>query len=216
MAFKTFTAGAVLTAADVNDYLMKQTVIVCTSGTRPGAPNEGMTIFETDTNRLQIYTGSAWSPVASTGDATPRCSVSRSTSQSIAENTPNTLISWTVEDYDVGGMFSATSTTAATIPSGWGGLYLITAAVQWAGNSSGYRSLQINTNGTERVRQTILPLSVGGPADTRMHLAYIGNIAAGQTVTVGVFQNIGGGTALNLTAAAHMPSCQVHYLSPTP
>ena len=194
---------------------MKQSVIVCTSGTRPAGPNEGMTIYETDTDRVQIYNGAAWSPAASVGTATPRCGVSRATDQSIAENSPNVLVSWTNEDYDVGAMFSATSTTAATIPSGWGGLYLITTAVQFASSTAGYRSLQINTNGTERVRTTSHPAQTGSAA-TRMHIAYIANMTAGWTVTVGVFQNIGGGTALALSAAASMPSCQVHYLSPTP
>ena len=64
MAFKTFTAGSVLTAADVNDYLMEQVVITCTSGTRPGSPNEGMTIYETDTDYIRVYNGSAWRVVA--------------------------------------------------------------------------------------------------------------------------------------------------------
>lgn len=58
--FKTFVAGAVLTAADVNGYLMKQTNIVCTSGTRPSSPEEGETIYETDTDRFLTYSGSAW------------------------------------------------------------------------------------------------------------------------------------------------------------
>lgn len=60
MAFATFVAGAVLTAAQVNDYLMKQTVIVCTSATRPTGV-EGMVIYETDTDRIYIWTGAAWS-----------------------------------------------------------------------------------------------------------------------------------------------------------
>jgi hypothetical protein len=58
--FKTFTANDVLTAADVNDYLMEQAVISCTSGTRPSSPVEGMTIRETDTDRLLSYDGSGW------------------------------------------------------------------------------------------------------------------------------------------------------------
>lgn len=58
MAFKVFTS-AVLTAADVNDYLQEQAVIVCTSGTRPTA-QEGMTIYETDTDRVQVYDGTGW------------------------------------------------------------------------------------------------------------------------------------------------------------
>lgn len=62
MAFKTFVSGDVLTAAEMNDYLMEQAVIACTSGTRPSSPNEGMTIYETDTDDLNIYNGSGWYP----------------------------------------------------------------------------------------------------------------------------------------------------------
>jgi hypothetical protein len=59
MAFKTFTPG-VLTASDVNTFLMRQAVIVCTSSTRPTSPNEGMTIYETDTDVYRTWTGTAW------------------------------------------------------------------------------------------------------------------------------------------------------------
>ncbi len=61
MGFKTFTA-AVLTAADVNNYLMKQAVISCTAATRPTAV-EGMVIYETDTDKLQVYDGATWQQV---------------------------------------------------------------------------------------------------------------------------------------------------------
>lgn len=60
MPIKTFTAGEVLTASDVNTYLMNQAVITCTSATRPGSPSEGMTIYETDTDQYKTYSGSAW------------------------------------------------------------------------------------------------------------------------------------------------------------
>lgn len=40
--------------------LMNQAVIVCTSGTRPASPVEGMTIYETDTNGHLVYDGSTW------------------------------------------------------------------------------------------------------------------------------------------------------------
>lgn len=64
MAFKTFVAETTLPAADLNTYLMKQSVIVCTSGTRPASPIEGMTIYETDTDKLLIYTTATtlWNP----------------------------------------------------------------------------------------------------------------------------------------------------------
>lgn len=64
MAFMTFTAGQALTASQVNTYLAKQAVVVCTSTTRPASPPEGMVIYETDTDRLLVYTSSAtgWVP----------------------------------------------------------------------------------------------------------------------------------------------------------
>jgi hypothetical protein len=69
MAFKTFTAG-VLTSSDVNTFLMKQAVITCTAATRPASPNEGMLIYETDTNVFSSYNGSAWVDVPSLPAAT--------------------------------------------------------------------------------------------------------------------------------------------------
>lgn len=59
MPFKTFTPS-VLTSADMNTYLMKQAVITCTSGTRPGSPTEGMTVYETDTDCYATYNGTTW------------------------------------------------------------------------------------------------------------------------------------------------------------
>jgi hypothetical protein len=56
VAFKTFVDGVALPASDLNTYLMKQAVIVCTSATRPASPLEGQQIYETDTDRMLTYT----------------------------------------------------------------------------------------------------------------------------------------------------------------
>ena len=66
---KTFTAGDVLTASDVNGYLMDQSVMVF-GGTaaRSSAiptPTEGMVTYLADTNALQVYDGAAYVGVAS-------------------------------------------------------------------------------------------------------------------------------------------------------
>lgn len=66
MAFKTFAPG-VLTSSDVNTFLMRQAVITCTSSTRPSSPSEGMTIYETDTDTLLTYSGTAWENTATVG-----------------------------------------------------------------------------------------------------------------------------------------------------
>ena len=62
MPFKTFANGNILTDGDLNDYLMEQAVISCTSGTRPASPNAGMMLYETDTDRYVRRNGanSAW------------------------------------------------------------------------------------------------------------------------------------------------------------
>jgi hypothetical protein len=58
MAWKTWTAGDVLTAADIN----KQSPTLCTSSTRPTGGNlyEGVIITETDTERVLYYDGTGW------------------------------------------------------------------------------------------------------------------------------------------------------------
>jgi hypothetical protein len=58
MAWKTWTAGDVLTAADIN----AQSPTLCTSATRPTGGNlyEGVLITETDTNRILYYDGTGW------------------------------------------------------------------------------------------------------------------------------------------------------------
>jgi hypothetical protein len=60
MAYHTFVSGEVLTAANVMNDLMNQSVIVCTSGTRPASPVIGMTVFETDTLAYSTWNGTGW------------------------------------------------------------------------------------------------------------------------------------------------------------
>ncbi len=73
LGYKVFTAGEVLTAANVNGYLMEQSVMVF-AGTAArssaiGTPSAGMVSYLTDTKTLQVY-GTAWADVSSPGDIT--------------------------------------------------------------------------------------------------------------------------------------------------
>lgn len=65
---RTFIAGEVLTAAQVNDYLMDQAVMRFSGSAARAAsitaPTEGMVTYLDDANRLEIYDGSAWQRVA--------------------------------------------------------------------------------------------------------------------------------------------------------
>lgn len=74
LGYKVFTAGEVLTAANVNGYLMEQSVMVfagsAARGSAIGTASEGMVSYLSDTNTLQYYDGAAWQNVSSPGDIT--------------------------------------------------------------------------------------------------------------------------------------------------
>jgi hypothetical protein len=69
--FKTFTTGEVLTAADVNGYLMQGVLVFASAAARDAAitsPQEGQFAYTKDNNSLWYYTGSAWAASGATGD----------------------------------------------------------------------------------------------------------------------------------------------------
>lgn len=72
MAYKDFQAAEVLTAQDVDDYLMRQSVIVFASATARSlaiaAPTEGMVTYLEDTDELEIYNGTTWLRAVVTSD----------------------------------------------------------------------------------------------------------------------------------------------------
>ena len=71
LGFKTFTTGEVLTAADVNGYLMQGVLVFATEAARNSAitsPQEGQFAFTKDNNSLWYYSGSAWVASGATGD----------------------------------------------------------------------------------------------------------------------------------------------------
>jgi len=73
--YKLFQTGDVLTAAQVNTYLNEQTVMVFASAAaRTSALTsvlaEGMVSYLQDTNAVEVYDGSAWVGIGSSGDIT--------------------------------------------------------------------------------------------------------------------------------------------------
>lgn len=48
---------------------MTSTLLTCTSSTRPASPSAGDTLFETDTNKIIVYSGSDWKVYDSDGQA---------------------------------------------------------------------------------------------------------------------------------------------------
>jgi hypothetical protein len=68
MPYKDFTVGQTLTSAEVDDYLMRQTVMVFDSASARSSAlgtvvSEGMVTYLKDTDIVQQYNGTAWAPV---------------------------------------------------------------------------------------------------------------------------------------------------------
>ncbi len=72
--FKVFSTGEVLTASDVNNYLMEQTITVFANATARNSaitsPENGMACFLLDSSTLQFYFSSAWNDFVGAGDIT--------------------------------------------------------------------------------------------------------------------------------------------------
>jgi hypothetical protein len=74
LGFKTFATGDVLSATDVNGYLMQGILVFASATARDAAitaPAEGQFAYLKDTNVTTYYTGSAWANVDTTGMTNP-------------------------------------------------------------------------------------------------------------------------------------------------
>jgi hypothetical protein len=97
---RVFTAGEVLTASNVMNYLMDQTVMVFASSTArtttlSTAVSEGMISYLTDTNALQYYDGSAWNNILVTSlpsSAITTAYSDKSSNYTLTSNDRNTYI----------------------------------------------------------------------------------------------------------------------------
>jgi hypothetical protein len=73
--YRLFNTGDVLTAAQVNNYLQEQVIMVFADSTArttalSGVLSEGMFSYLTGTNAFQYYDGAAWADVSNPGDIT--------------------------------------------------------------------------------------------------------------------------------------------------
>lgn len=75
LGFKDFTVGQVLTSAEVDGYLMQQTIMKFADAAARNAAltsvlAEGMFAYLADTNATEYYDGSAWVSISNPGDIT--------------------------------------------------------------------------------------------------------------------------------------------------
>jgi hypothetical protein len=171
--YKLFDAYDVLTAAQVNTYLMQQTVMVfANSAARTSALSsvlaEGMVSYLQDTNTLEVYDGTAW--VGATGDIT---ALTASTGISITSPTgpvPTVAIDTAVvpqlatANTFTGGVQQITTASAASVGLIVRGLASQTANLQEWQDSAGAVLSRIQTNGRLVTDSVLANYLQGDPA----------------------------------------------------
>ena len=179
------------------------------------SPFLGQTIFETVTNRLKYYNGSAW---VIYGGSWPACNIARRSPDvaiPIGNNTP-TDVTMPSEVEDTDG-FHVSNNNFVTIPTGLGGVFIVQFGLRYASNATGYRmaSLAIGNNSPVSPAETT-PVLVGG----EQAIATVNNgksaskrirLAAAATLTYTTVQTSGGDLDLNsayltVTMVKHEPA----------
>jgi hypothetical protein len=118
--FKTFNTGDVLSAADVNGYLMQGVWVFNDAAARDAAvtsPQEGNFAYLKDSNVTTYYTGSAWANLDTTGMTNPMTTTG-DTIYSSSGSTPARLgIGTTGQVLTVSGGLPAWSSPASGFPA---------------------------------------------------------------------------------------------------
>jgi hypothetical protein len=116
LGFKTFTTGDVLTADDVNGYLMQGVLVFASAAARTSAitsPQEGQLSFLKDTNSTEYYSGSAWVAVAGTTSSPGVVFIQSATASAATTLTMDSVFTSTYKNYLLVGSFDGS--TDATV-----------------------------------------------------------------------------------------------------
>ena len=131
--FLTFTDGSILTAAQVNGYLMKQAVMYfATAAARSSAitsPEEGMVTYRADSDVIEYYNGTAWVAI---------------TDVSSSQLVSNKILNTTEERWNVVASASTgTINVDAVTSTAW--YYTTNATANWTLNFRGNSTTTLNS-----------------------------------------------------------------------
>ena len=147
--FKTFATGDVLSAADVNGYLMQGVLVFATAAARDAAitaPAQGQTAYLKSDNLIYTYNGSAWTN--SVGDIT---AVTTASNSGLAGGATAGAVALTLNTAAKGDLLAGTgSGTASALTVGTNGQTLVadstaSTGLKWATAASGGMTLLSTT-----------------------------------------------------------------------
>jgi hypothetical protein len=213
LGFKTFATGDVLTAADTNGYLMQGVWTFASAAARDAAvtsPQEGNFCYLKDTNVTQYYTGSAWAAVG--GSPTfVGANATKQANQSLANVTVTSIAFDGTDILDTNGFHDPSSNnTRMTIPSGYGGKYLIQGTLEFASNTTGGREVYIRKNGSTNLQA----IQTDAEGSLTMTISGTYDLAVADYVEIRAYQSSGGALDVWATASGYTncSSFQITYL----
>ena len=199
--FKTFTTGEVLTAADVNGYLMQGVNVFADAAARTAAitsPQEGQMSFLKDTNSTEYYSGSAWVAVAGASGGMTLISTTTLTGASVTlSSIPQTYknLQLIIRNYkpatDGAGLyfrFNADSTASRHMGKQWS---VNTSPQAFAAN---YAQLMNDTDNTATTTG-LCTVDIPDYTNTSTMKMFVSNAMTTDSTTpatdIGIFKNIG-------------------------
>jgi hypothetical protein len=196
MSRKVFTAGEVLAAADVNSFLMDQTVMsfagTAARGSAIGTAVEGMVTYLEDSDILSIYDGSAWkTSLAPTGSILQVVTATTTTSTSTTSIAgANTALSVSITPKSASNKVLVLSDSSQVGHTNIAGASLLILKRD-STNLDATATLYFGSNGSNL--NVPMSLSILDSPNTTSAVTYRTNIATGgtaNTATVSGRQNI--------------------------
>ena len=167
-----------------------------------------------------VYTAAAHNIIATDVNnfiVPPLCRVRRATNQSIP-NVTDTFVSWTLEDIDTDGMFTATSDTITIQTTG---VYLVAASVYFAANATGQRIINMMKSPTTAsdlaaaFAQSWFPVASATNPST-LSASGLVSCVAGDTIKIVVYQTSGGPLNIADTGFTSATQCSIAWVGRTP
>lgn len=180
LGFKDFTTGEVLTAADVDGYLMQGIWVFANATARDAAvtsPQEGNSCYLKDTDVIQVYSGSSW--VVKSGGSSPLTTKG----DLYTYSTTDTRLASSGVNNDVLTVDTSTATGLKWAAASAGGMTLLStttlsgASVTIGSIPSGYQQLLIR--GFDITNNTAAGYLRATPTGSTNICSYVGVIPAG-------------------------------------
>jgi len=145
------------------------------------------------------------------GTDKPHCRVRNSANISHTSTGNYQALTFDSERVDVGAMHDTSSNTGRiTVPAGGGGFYAIGGQIEFAGNATGRRGIQIRLNGTTVIARA--EHQNQGANDHPVDIETVYQLAAGDYVELMGFQASGGNLNM-LATSAYSPEFYAHWLT---